>query len=119
MNALQKLPVTIDYDTLALVHFIINAFLFGICLCRLAAMHRGVILRVRVQYIALLVMSFANGLAPLLFAQWPAMVWVSFSATILYVVWSDAYAWKHGVPRAALKEDNASRPPNPKATDAD
>ena len=123
MNALQNLPITVNYDVLAFVHLIINGFLFGICLCRLAVMHKKVLRRVKAQYVMLLAGSAANGLAPVFFSQWPSVVSVVFTTLVLYVMWSDSYMWKDGVPNSALQKTkgatDAPRPPLKKATNAD
>jgi hypothetical protein len=105
MNPLQHSPIAINYDALAFVHLILNGFLFAICFCRLAKMHKGVLRRVKAQYVMLLAGSAANGFAPIFFSQWPSVVSVIFTALVLYVMWSDSYAWKHGVPHAALQNN--------------
>lgn len=96
--------IHINYDVLAFVHLIINLALFGISICRLAAMHKKVLRRVKAQYVLMTVVAAANGFAPIFFSQWPTLVSVFFSITVLYMMWSDSYAWKNGVPHAALQD---------------
>jgi len=94
-----------NYDLLILLHFAVNGLVGGICVCRLGKMH-GVLIRVKAQYIGLLVMSAANGFSPILFSQWPTAVSILYVLWVLFILWSDGYQWREGAPKPALVSDH-------------
>ncbi len=66
----------------------------------------GVLIRVKAQYIGLLVMSAANGFSPILFSQWPTAVSILYVPWVLFILWSDGYQWREGAPKPALVSDH-------------
>jgi hypothetical protein len=90
---------TMNYDVLAIINALVCSALAGICVCRLGRMHRNVLLRVKIQYVSLLVVSLASGYSPIFFRVWPSFLFVLFAAVVLYVVWSDNFQWKSGTPK--------------------
>lgn len=90
---------TMNYDLLAIINVLVCSCLGGICVCRLGKMHKNVLLRVKVQYLLLLVVSTASGFSPIFFRVWPSFLFVCFAAVVLYVIWSDNFQWKRGTPK--------------------
>lgn len=96
----MNVSLPIDYEVVFLFHFMVNVGIAAIAACRIGRM-QDVLLRVRLQYVFLFVSSIAYAFAPLFFRQWPPMVSVFSSASVLYVLWSDSYQWRHGPPKEA------------------
>lgn len=100
---MKPLPFAINYDLVALLNFVFNMGIFAICVCRCGRME-GVLVRVKVQYVLLMVASLACGLAPVFFQQWPTIAFTSFAGVVLLMIWTDSYQWKNGPPKAAMSD---------------
>lgn len=85
-------------------HILANGGIFAVCICRLGKMHHKALLRVKFQYIMMLVAAAANGMSPLLFRQFPSSAGVAFAVVVLFMLWSDGYQWKRGLPEAASSD---------------
>lgn len=68
-----------------------------ICICRLDKMHGRVLLRVKIQYVLLIVIVAAYGLQPLLHF-WPSWLDVIMMAVILHNMAADGYQWRNDSP---------------------
>ena len=99
-DAMSFLKWIVSPDNLALYNAVLSFGIFCISICRLGKME-NVLLRVRSQYVVMIVVSAANGGAPIFFQHWPSGVNVVFTLGVLYMMWSDTYQWRHGAPSAA------------------
>ena len=93
---------SIKTEFLILTHLAVNGVVFGICLHRLRLM-RDVLMRVKIQYVVLLVASVANGFSPMFFKQWPTVISVAYACSVLLMLVSDMFQWKNGQPPEAAK----------------
>lgn len=91
----------LTYDMLAIANVLVNGLVFGICICRLGKMHDA-LLRVKAQYVFLLVASAASGASPIFFQQWPTAVSIVYALAVLNILISDSYQWRQGTPTAAI-----------------
>lgn len=103
-NAMPNFTLSPESALVFTAHVMANGSIAAICVCRLGRMHKKVLVRVKLQYILLLVASFANGFSTVLFRQYPSATGVAFSAAVLYVLWSDGYQWRGGLPDAASSD---------------
>lgn len=71
-----------------------------VCICRSDKMTKGVLLRVKVQYVVMVMAAFTFAASPWLFdlPGWPS---VFFSFAVLFMLVSDSYQWRGGPPPAA------------------
>jgi len=71
-----------------------------VSVCRLNAIHKLVLFRVKVQYPMLIMGAAANGASPWMWEMpsWPS---VAFSAAVLFCLVADSYQWRAGPPESA------------------
>lgn len=82
------------------VNAVLSLSIMFVCVCRLNAITRCVLMRVKLGYVMLLMGAAANGMAPWKFEMpgWPS---AAFAAAVLVQLVADAFQWRAGPPVSA------------------
>lgn len=72
--------------------------------CRLRAVHRGVVVRIRMVYVGMMVWAFASGFQFQLFGVYAGWGDVFASTVMVSFITLGKRRWKHGVPHDLLKQ---------------
>lgn len=71
-----------------------------VCICRADKMTRGVLNRVKAQYVVMVMAAGTSAASPYFFELpgWPAAI---FSCAVLFMLVADSYQWRGGPPESA------------------
>jgi hypothetical protein len=79
---------------------ILSLAIIFVCICRAEKIHGAVLVRVKFQYVVMVMAAAANGASPWLFELpgWPSVV---FAGAVLFMLVADSYQWRKGPPASA------------------
>ena len=71
-----------------------------VCICRADKMVDEVLIRVKAQYVVLVMASAGNAASPWLF-EMPGWPQTAFTGAVLFMLVADSYQWRGGPPESA------------------
>lgn len=79
---------------------VLSLAIIFVCICRADKITGDVLNRVKAGYSVMVMGAAINGASPWLFEMpgWPS---VGFAASVLLMLWTDSYQWRHGPPDSA------------------
>jgi hypothetical protein len=92
----------------ALLNFVLCLCIVGICVCRLNAIDRRVMLRFGIQYVVMAVSAMAQAITPI--ASWGLPGWpaVIFAGAVLFMLVVENWHWIDGPPQSITQSGNFS-----------
>ena len=92
-----------NYYAMAIVNLAACLVVFCTCVCRITAVDKTVLLRVRMKFILLGPSALIFGISPL-WGDWPGYASLAFSVSSAIGLLAETYQWKHGSPASTRLE---------------
>lgn len=90
-----------QYDVIAAINFFVSMAICAIAICRSGKLQqKETLFRVRIQYVILAPVAFANAAAPALFQEYSNKASLCFAIWVLVMLLLDGWQWKHGAPKS-------------------